>query len=108
MARRDVIRLVAKGFIAFLAAALVVSTAAIAWAEGLAAAATGVLGIYLAAVLAFGVFTDRLFAPRVQVAFFAGVAAWAGHGYLSGGGVVDLALLAFAVLVLASQARELV
>ncbi len=91
-----------------LAAALVLSTGFLLSEGGLAAAVPGLLATVMALVLVYGVFTDQLFEPRVQVAFFVGVGAWAGYNYLAlDGGAIDLLLLGLATLVVAQQARKL-
>jgi hypothetical protein len=107
-AQSSLIPMLARVASVALAVALVLSTGFLLSEGGLAAAIPGLLATVMALVLVYGVFTNQLFEPRVQVAFFVGVGAWAGYNYLfESGGVIDLLLLGLATLVVAQQARKL-
>lgn len=102
------ITLFAKGFVlVLLAISLVNLVVHLQGNGGFTALSGAVLFCYTSAVLAVGVFTDRLFAPRIQIALFCGLTAYWAYDYLRMDNTFSLVLVVFGFLVLAQQTRRL-
>lgn len=68
---------------------------------GLSGALEGLIFVYIAAVLTYGVFRERLESPEVQVAFGLGIGAYGALMYASNGNVLWLGLAAVAAFLVA-------
>ncbi|CAI50122.1 uncharacterized protein NP_4062A [Natronomonas pharaonis DSM 2160] len=91
---------------------LVVITGLSALARAVEGGATGAIEggllLYVALVLAYGVFTGALETPSVQAAFGVGLAGYGGLLYGTGGGVLWLGLAAVGGLLAAHSLRQAV
>jgi uncharacterized membrane protein len=74
----------------------------------LSAGIASVLGLYIGVVLAVGVFTERLFDTRLQIAFAVGFVAWGMYIYVDHGSVLGGILVLAGVFYLVDQLHELV
>ena len=102
------ITLLAKGFVlALLAVALLNLVVQFRGGSSLPALSGALLFVYASVVLAVGVFTDRLFVPRVQIALFCGLTAYWAYDYLLMDNTLSIVLVVFGLVVLAQQARRL-
>lgn len=73
----------------------------------LSAGIASVLGLYIGVVLAVGVFTERLFDTRLQIAFAVGFVAWGMYIYVDQSGVLGAFLVLTGVFYFGSQLHEL-
>lgn len=76
--------------------------------RGLEGAIEGLVLMYIAAVLGFGIFSGRLETPPIQVAFGIGLAAYGGLLYVSGGGFLWLAFAGVGVALAVYHVIDLV
>lgn len=75
--------------------------------RGAAGALEGILFVFLAGVLLYGVFRNRLEAPPVQAAFGVGLTAYGSFLYLTGGSLLWLALAGVGGALVANNLAEL-
>ena len=99
----------AKGFVAALLAISLLNLAIAATGSGdeVTTLSVALLFVYVSVVLVVGVFADRLFGPRVQIALFAGLTVYWAYDYLSRDNTLSILLVLFGVAVLVQQARRL-
>ena len=99
----------AKGFVAALLAISLLSLAIAATGSGdeVTTLSVALLFVYVSVVLVVGVFADRPFGPRVQIALFAGLTVYWAYDYLSRDNTLSVLLVLFGVAVLVQQARRL-
>jgi hypothetical protein len=74
----------------------------------LSAVIASVLGLYIGVVLAVGVFTERLFDIRLQIAFAVGFVAWGMYISVDQSGVLGAILVLTGVFYFGSHFHELV
>ncbi|PSQ25695.1 hypothetical protein BRD01_01575 [Halobacteriales archaeon QS_8_65_32] len=102
------VTLLVKGFVSVLFAITLLNLIVELQGNGEITALSGaLLFVYASGVLAVGVFTDRLFAPRVQIALFSGLTAYWVYDYFSRNNTLSILLVVFGVAVLVQQARRL-
>jgi prolipoprotein diacylglyceryltransferase len=102
------VTLLVKGFVSVLFAITLLNLIVELQGNGEITALSGaLLFVYASGVLAVGVFTDRLFAPRVQIALFSGLTAYWVYDYFSRNNTLSILLIVFGVAVLVQQARRL-
>jgi predicted Co/Zn/Cd cation transporter (cation efflux family) len=102
------ITLLVKGFVlALLATSLLNLVVGVRDGGGLAALSGALVFVYMSVVLAAGVFADRLFAPRVQIALFAGLTAYWMYDYLERDTTLSILLVVFGLAVIIQQGRRL-
>lgn len=100
----------AKGFVAALLVISLLNLAIAATGSGggdVTTLSVALLFVYVSVVLVVGVFADRPFGPRVQIALFAGLTVYWAYDYLSRDNTLSVLLVLFGVAVLVQQARRL-
>ncbi len=90
-----------------LLAITIVSTFLTGRQAGLLAALPGLIGVYIAVVLAAGVFLTGLLDPRFQVALALGLVAFGISTYLTGSDLIGALLSAVGLFWLGTKGREL-
>jgi len=104
----DQITLLVKGFVlALLAIALANLVVEFRGRGDLTVLSGALVLVYVGVVLAVGVFTDRLFAPRTQIALFCGLTLYWAYDYLEQGNTLSILLVVLGLGVLVQQSRRL-
>jgi hypothetical protein len=99
--------LIARGLIgALLGASLLHLGIEIADDTPVAGLVSSILFVYITVVLSVGVFGGRPFAPRVQLALFAGLTAYWAYDFLERDSTLSILLVAAGLLVLVQQGRR--
>ncbi len=102
------VALLTKGFVLVLLAISLFNLAIEFQGSASITALSGVLVfVYASVVLTVGVFTDRLFAPRIQIALFCGLTAYWAYDFFSRDNTLSILLVAFGIAVLVQQTRRL-
>lgn len=85
----------------------VVSTYFLLIDDGFRGAIPALLGLYIGAVLAVGIFTERMFDTRIQAAFAVGFVAWGVYIYLDQSAILGAVLVITGLFYLGTEGHEL-